>query len=93
MCFNFTIEGLICIVSLMNSYLRTPKLKRFNDLIEILNKKKSLTLNKHSAQTEDLSKNAWLAGFIDADGSFGIILTKKELDESGKTIKKKKSGV
>lgn len=74
----------------MNSYLRTPKLKKFNDLIDILNKKKGLSINKYSTQTQDFSKDAWLAGFIDADGSFGIINNKKETDESGKTTKKKK---
>jgi hypothetical protein len=35
-----TIEGLILVVSLMNSNLRTPKLNKFNQLIDIINKKK-----------------------------------------------------
>jgi hypothetical protein len=85
-----TIDGLIYIVSLMNSYLRTPKLKKFNDLIDILNKNKGLTINRYPALSQDFSKDAWLAGFIEADGSFGIINTKKEIDESGKVIKKRK---
>jgi hypothetical protein len=66
----------------MNSYLRTPKLKKFHDLIDILNTKYGLTLKKHTVQLEDFSKDAWLAGFAEADGSFGIILTKKETDEA-----------
>ncbi|MCZ6925410.1 MAG: LAGLIDADG family homing endonuclease [Rickettsia endosymbiont of Ixodes persulcatus] len=33
-----------------------------------------------------------MAGFAEADGSFGIMLTKKETDELGKTIKKRKVG-
>lgn len=74
----------------MNSYLRTPKLKKFNDLIDTLNKNKGLAINKYPVQTQDFSKDAWLAGFIDADGSFGIIHIKKETDESGKTTKKRK---
>lgn len=74
----------------MNSYLRTPKLKKFNDLIDILNKKKGLSINKYPVQTQDFSKDAWLAGFTDADGSFGIIYNKKETDELGKIIKKKR---
>lgn len=85
-----TIEGLIYIVLLMNSYLRTPKLNKFNDLIDRLNKIKGLTINKYPVQTQYFSKDAWLAGFTDADGSFGIIHTNKETDESGKTTKKRK---
>jgi len=42
----------------MNSYLRTPKLKKFNDLIDILNQNKGLTINKYSVQTQDFSKDA-----------------------------------
>lgn len=84
-------EGLIRVVSLMNSYLRTPKLKKFNELIDILNEKTGLNIKKYPVQSQDLSKDGWLAGFIEADGSFGIINTKKETDESGKITKKKKS--
>lgn len=85
-----TIDGLIYVVSLMNSYLRTPKLNKFNQLIDILNKKRGLNIKKYPVQTQDFSKDAWLAGFTDADGSFGIIYEKKELDELGKIKKKEK---
>lgn len=85
-----TIYGLICIVNLMNSYLRTPKLKKFNDLIDILNFKKGLTINKYSYSTSDFCEDGWLAGFTDADGSFGIINTKKESDKFGKITKKRR---
>lgn len=74
----------------MNSYLRTPKLTKFNELIDILNKKRDLNIIKYSVQTQDFSKDAWLAGFVDADGSFGIVYTKKEVNVSGKTTKKRK---
>jgi hypothetical protein len=88
-----TIEGLIYIVSLMNFYLRTPKLKKFNELVDKLNTRyvaPGHKIEKYSYQTQDFSKDAWLAGFAEADGSFGIMLTKKEIDESGKTIKKRR---
>jgi len=42
----------------MNSYLRTPKLIKFNELIDILNKKRDLGINKYPLQTQDLSKDA-----------------------------------
>lgn len=86
-----TIAGLIYVVSLMNSYLKTPKLKKFNDLIDILNTRYGTTFEKHSsALAQYFSKDAWLAGFAEADSSFGIIFTKKETDELGKTIKKRR---
>lgn len=85
-----TLNGLTYIVSLMNSYLRTPKLKKFNDLINILNKKKGLTIKRYPVLTQDFSKDAWLAGFIEADGSFGITNIKKKIDELGKTTNKRK---
>ena len=85
-----TIKGLIYIVSLMNSYLRTPKLNKFNKLIDILNQKEGLSIDKYSVQLQDFKKDSWLVGFIDADGSFGIINTNKETDELGKTTKKRR---
>lgn len=74
----------------MNSYLRTPKLKKFNDLIDILNNKLGLNIHKYSYSTRAFSEDGWLAGFADADGSFGIINTKQELDKSGKIVKKRR---
>ena len=53
-----TIDGLIYIVSLMNSYLRTPKLTKFHELIDILNKKRDLEINKYPLRTQDLGKDA-----------------------------------
>ena len=85
-----TIKGLIYTVSLINSYLRTPKLIKFHELIDALNTCYGTNIKKYSYQTQDFSQDAWLAGFAEADGTFGIILTKKETDELGKTIKKRK---
>jgi hypothetical protein len=42
----------------MNSYLRTPKLIKFNVLIDILNKKRDLNINKYPIQTQDINKDA-----------------------------------
>ncbi len=85
-----TIEGLIYVVSLMNSFLRTPKLIKFNELIDVINTRYGTSFSKYSARLEDLSKDAWLAGFAVADGSFGIIYTKKETDILDNTVKKRK---
>ena len=53
-----TIEGLIRVVSLMNSNLRTPKLNKFNELIDRINQKKGLSINKYPIQTRDLSQDS-----------------------------------
>ena len=61
-------------VELMNGYLRTPKIIMYNRLIHFLNQKYP-TLHLHEQKEIDksvLDSNAWLAGFIDADGSFSV---------------------
>jgi len=69
------IDSLKYIVNLMSPYLRTPKINQVNKLIDWINKKqnrndKYLILCKNS-----LDADSWLAGFIDADGSFHIRYT------------------
>ena len=85
-----TIDGVIFVVSLMNSYLRTPKLCKFNKLIHFINVKKNLNLIKYPVNTEDFNSDSWFAGFVDADGSFGIINDYKALNFNGKVIRKRK---
>lgn len=75
-------EDLIRLINLMNSYLRTPKLTQFNYLISWLNQRHQYIIPIHSLDISDLSSNNWLAGFIDADGSFRIRYTKKNLVKS-----------
>jgi hypothetical protein len=72
-------DDLIRLINLMNGYLITPKLSQFNDLIFWLNDKHQYLIPIHSLDISDLSSNNWLAGFIDADGSFRIRYTKKKL--------------
>lgn len=85
-----TIDGVIYVVSLMNSYLRTPKLSKFNDLIDTINIKRNLNINKYPVNSGDLSSDSWFAGFVDADGSFGIINDQKALDAAGKITRKRR---
>jgi hypothetical protein len=42
----------------MNSYLRTPKLKKFNELVDTLNTRYDTKIEKYTYQTEDFSKDA-----------------------------------
>lgn len=67
--------SLIQIVHLISSHLRSPKIIKFNALIEYLNKKDNINIQPAILDDSDLSSNNWLAGFIDADGSFNIRYT------------------
>ena len=66
---------MISLVRLMNGKFKTVKLYDFNRLIDHLNHKfpdlsiKTLDLNR-----SPIDSNAWLSGFIDADGYFGVRL-------------------
>ena len=76
-----THKDLINLINLMNGYLRTPKINKFNKLILWLNDRYHYNIPIYSVDTTDLNKNGWLAGFIDADGGFKIRYTEKRIDE------------
>jgi hypothetical protein len=42
----------------MNSYLRTPKLNKFNQLIEYINEKKNIKIVKYPVNTGDLNNDS-----------------------------------
>lgn len=67
------LQGLILVAELINGLLRTPKIKDYKKLIGYLNRKKpNLNMKAKPMDTSPLGTNAWLSGFIDADGSFQI---------------------
>jgi hypothetical protein len=72
------VKGLVKIINLINGELRTPKISQVYTLIDWLNKNHSLNINKLPIKQGYLNKDSWLAGFIDADGSFSIQYTKIE---------------
>jgi LAGLIDADG endonuclease/Cytochrome C and Quinol oxidase polypeptide I len=76
-----THKELIKLITLMNGYLRTPKLIKFNELIVWLNDRYHYNIPIHSPNTSYLKNNGWLAGFIDADGSFKVRYTEKRTDD------------
>jgi LAGLIDADG endonuclease len=69
-------QGLLKMVLLLNGYMRTPKWFALSELINWLNKyETSLFLEKIvilPIDSSPLRDNSWLAGFIEADGSFQI---------------------
>lgn len=67
-----SIPNLLRVISLINGRLRTPKVARFNAMIAWINNATGNTIPTYSVDQSDILGNAWLAGFIDADGSFDI---------------------
>lgn len=70
-----SITGLINIISLLNGLLRTPKLNKFNQLIDWINNNTSAYATnfiKHKPDISDINCNAWFSGFSEADCSFDI---------------------
>ena len=76
-----THKELVNLVTVINGYLRTPKIIKFNDLIVWLNNKYPYNIPINSVDTSSLNSNGWLAGFIDADGAFKVRYTEKRIDE------------
>jgi hypothetical protein len=84
-----TQKELLNMINLLNGYLRTPKILKFNELIIWLNNKYSYNIPIHSPDTSDLNENGWLAGFIDADGGFKVRFTDKLICEKTSKVLRK----
>ena len=82
-------KELVKMINLLNGYLRTPKIIKFNELIVWLNNKYSYNIPIHSPDTSDLNENGWLAGFIDADGGFKVRFTEKLVCENTSKVLRK----
>lgn len=67
-------KGVLNLVNLLNGNMRTPKINSLYKLIDWLNIK-NLNLNKLPLSTEHLKNDAWLSGFIEADGHFSVRTT------------------
>jgi hypothetical protein len=72
------VKGLKKIVNLLNGELRTPKIHQFYYLINWLNKNHAANIVTLPLKDSDLSKDGWLSGFLDSNGSFSIQHTKTE---------------
>ena len=81
------VKGITFFINAVHNKLRTPKNKSFNQLIEFLNQKYNLTIPKSNLDMSDLFTNNWFAGFIEADGHFGV----KIVDSKSKSCTRKRS--
>lgn len=72
------VKGLKEIIELINGECKTPKIIQLHNLIDWINKNHNSNIIKLPLNKEDISKNNWLTGFVDADGSFSIQHTKLE---------------
>ena len=71
-----SIEGLLLLTSIINGNMRTPKIYALNSLIDWLNLKfEGINIPKKSLNNSPLDSNAWLSGFIEADGHFSVRTT------------------
>jgi Cytochrome C and Quinol oxidase polypeptide I/LAGLIDADG endonuclease len=84
-----THKELVNMINLLNGYLRTPKIIKFNELIIWLNDIYRYNIPIHSPDTSDLNENGWLAGFIDADGGFKVRYTEKLICENTSKVLRK----
>lgn len=66
-------QGLVTLVQFINGKIRGYKIHQLNKLIDYLNDKSpDLNLPKMQLDTSPLQNNSWLAGFIEAEGSFQV---------------------
>lgn len=71
----------------MHGKLRTPKNRRFNDLIKFMNAKYSLDITESLLDKSNFLDNSWLTGFTESDGHFGI----KYIEKKAKSDTRKRS--
>ena len=69
------LEGILLLTTLINGYMRTPKIYALYRLTDWLNNRLNLNIEKKSLDKSCLSSNSWFAGFIDADGHFTVRTT------------------
>ena len=75
-----SLEGMLKLINLLNGNMRTSKMNSLYNLIDWLNYKHSdLNIIKKPLDSSSIDSNAWLSGFIEADGSFSIFLNKDSI--------------
>ena len=72
-------DGIMLLISILNGNMKTNKIFALHRLIDWYNQYKGTNLEKKGLNTEPITSNAWLSGFIESDGHFSLRTT-----ESGK---------
>ncbi len=72
------IKGLVKLVNLINGFMRTPKVVQLYKLIDLLNNKNNYNIYKLPLDNSLIDSNAWLSGFLEADGCFFIRITQNK---------------
>lgn len=73
------LDGLLLLISLLNGNMKTNKIYALHKLIDWYNKYKNISFEKKLINIDSIISNAWLSGFIEANGHFSLRCT-----ESGK---------
>lgn len=63
-------EGILFVISLLNGNMRTPKINSLYKLIDFY--QGNINIEKKPLNNKPLESNAWLSGFIEADGSLQV---------------------
>lgn len=85
--YRSNLKGFIVIAKLINGKLRTDKINKFNNLLELLNKNSLTPILPKEKDTSNLVDTYWLAGFSDADASFQVKVLKRESKKLGYEIR------
>lgn len=81
------IEDVIKLVSLINGYMRTPKIEALHRAIKWFNENNKTNMYCNPLDNSPIDSNSWLAGFSDGDANFSIIVTDRK--KKGKIANKR----
>jgi hypothetical protein len=88
--YTYRISNLINLfkfINIINGNIRTPKIYKLNKLIDYLNNK-GYVINKYHLDFTPLNSNAWLSGFIEADGHFSVRVSTQGQGDKKNILKK-----
>ncbi len=79
-------QEVIQIVSLINGYMRTPKIEALHRAINWINDNYNCHIDNLDLDISPIDSNSWLSGFTDGDGNFSISLYNRK--KNGNILRK-----